>query len=142
MSEVVVVAEIKTDPERRDEVLAALERLCEATHANDEGCILYSLQFDPADDGRFFMIEKWSSAEALQKHGGTDHIRRVRSRDRPDPPARLAQRRSSAPSRVASRTEASISTLRIETLSTLSPNGTLNRRQNAIRSTAVATACS
>src|SRR5882757_3759513 len=37
---------------------------------------------------------------------------------------------SSAPSWAASRTEASISTLRIETLSTLSPNGTPNRRQN------------
>jgi hypothetical protein len=53
-----------------------------------------------------------------------------------------AQRRSSSPSRAASRREASISTLRIETLSTLSPNGTPNRRQNAIRSMAVATACS
>lgn len=53
-----------------------------------------------------------------------------------------AHRRSSAPSRVASRTEASISTLRIETLSTLSPNGAPSLRQNAIRSRAVATACS
>jgi hypothetical protein len=49
-------------------------------------------------------------------------------------------RRSSALSWVASLTAASISTLRIETLSTFSPNGTPTRRQKAINSTAVATA--
>jgi len=49
-------------------------------------------------------------------------------------------RRSSARKRAASCADASISTLRIETLSTLSPKGTPTRRQNAMRSTAVATA--
>lgn len=55
-------------------------------------------------------------------------------------PGRRDYRRSSARSRVARRTEASISTSRIETLSTLSPNGTPTRRQNAMSSRAVATA--
>jgi quinol monooxygenase YgiN len=74
MSEVVVVAEIGILPEKREEALAALEALCTATHANDEGCQLYALQLDPADESHVFMIEKWDSPEALEKHGATDHI--------------------------------------------------------------------
>lgn len=75
MSEVVVVAEIGIVAEKRDEALAALEELCKATHEKDEGCQIYALQLDPADESHVFMIEKWDSAEALQKHGATDHIK-------------------------------------------------------------------
>jgi quinol monooxygenase YgiN len=75
MSEVVVVAEIGIAEGKRDEALAALQTLCEETHAKDEGCILYSLQLDPADENRVFMIEKWESGEALAAHGATDHIK-------------------------------------------------------------------
>lgn len=75
MSEVVVVAEIGVLPERREEALAALEQLCSETHANDPGCQLYALHLDPTDESRVFMIEKWDSAEALQAHGGSDHIK-------------------------------------------------------------------
>ncbi|HEY0278022.1 MAG TPA: putative quinol monooxygenase [Solirubrobacterales bacterium] len=75
MSEVVVVAEIGIVPEKREEALAALQTLCEKTHAKDEGCLLYALQLDPADDSHVFMVEKWSSVEALDAHGATDHIK-------------------------------------------------------------------
>jgi quinol monooxygenase YgiN len=75
MSEVVVVAEIGIAEGKRDEALGALEVLCEETHAKEDGCLLYALQLDPADESRVFMIEKWESAEALQAHGGSDHIR-------------------------------------------------------------------
>jgi len=77
MSEVVVVAEIGIAPGKRDEALAALRVLCEETHAKDEGCLLYALQLDPADDSRVFMIEKWESGEALGKHGASDHIKAI-----------------------------------------------------------------
>ncbi len=75
MSEVVVVAEIGIAEGKRDEALAALRTLCEETHAKDEGCILYSLQLDPTDENRVFMIEKWESAELLGTHGASDHIK-------------------------------------------------------------------
>jgi quinol monooxygenase YgiN len=75
MSEVVVIAEIGIAPGKRDEALAGLERLCAETHAKDDGCVLYALQLDPGDENRVFMIEKWASVEALQAHGGSDHIR-------------------------------------------------------------------
>jgi len=75
MSEIVVVAEIGIAPGKRDEALAALESLCEETHAKDEGCLLYALQLNPADENQVFMIEKWSSPEALEQHGATEHIK-------------------------------------------------------------------
>jgi quinol monooxygenase YgiN len=75
MSELVVVAEIGIAEGKRDEALAALETLCEETHAKDEGCLLYALQLDPADESHVFMIEKWASTDEFQKHGATDHIK-------------------------------------------------------------------
>jgi quinol monooxygenase YgiN len=75
MSDVIVVAEIGILPEKREEALAALEELCAQTHEKDAGCLLYALHLDPADESNVFMIEKWESAEALQAHGGTDHIK-------------------------------------------------------------------
>jgi quinol monooxygenase YgiN len=75
MSEVVVVAEIGIAEGKRDEALAALQTLCEETHAKDDGCVLYALQLDPADESHVFMIEKWESAEHLGTHGASDHIK-------------------------------------------------------------------
>lgn len=77
MSEITVVAEIGIAEGKRDEALAALETLCAETHAKDDGCLLYALQLDPADESHVFMIEKWESVEALEKHGATDHIAAV-----------------------------------------------------------------
>jgi quinol monooxygenase YgiN len=71
----VVVAEIGILADKREEALTALEQLCSETHAKDEGCLLYALQLDPRDESHVFMIEKWSSAEALRAHGATDHIK-------------------------------------------------------------------
>jgi quinol monooxygenase YgiN len=75
MSEVVVVAEIGIAEGKRDEALAALQTLCEETHAKDEGCLFYTLQLDPADESHVFFIEKWESGEALRAHGEADHIK-------------------------------------------------------------------
>ncbi|MFD0591619.1 LysR substrate-binding domain-containing protein [Catellatospora coxensis] len=61
----------------------------------------------------------------------------------PHGPGRVtrAQEFSSSRTSRASSTEASISTLRMDTLSTLNPNGTPSRRQNAESSRAVAMHC-
>ena len=77
MSEIVVVAEVGIAEGKREEALAALEHLCEETHAKDDGCLLYTLQLDPNDESRVFFVEKWESVEALQKHGATDHIKAI-----------------------------------------------------------------
>jgi quinol monooxygenase YgiN len=63
--EVVVVATIIPKSEHRDEVRAALVHAIARVHAEDEGCLLYSLN---ESDGGFCMVEKWASADALEAH--------------------------------------------------------------------------
>ncbi len=62
---VVVVATIKPKPEHRDEVIAAMKRAIPLVH-DEEGCELYALH---EDDDQLVMIERWTSREALKKHG-------------------------------------------------------------------------
>ncbi|HEX4661279.1 MAG TPA: putative quinol monooxygenase [Streptosporangiaceae bacterium] len=63
---VVVVATIRPLPDRRAEVIAALEAVIARVHAEDDGCLLYALH---EGRDRLVMVEKWSSGEALARHG-------------------------------------------------------------------------
>ena len=74
MSEINVVAIFKAKPECADEYLAALTEMAEQTHANDEGCLLYSLQRSTTDPNTFVFIEKWISEAALDAHGAKPHL--------------------------------------------------------------------
>ena len=65
MTEVVVVATIRPLPEHRAEVIAVMEKVIADVHAHDDGCLLYALH---ERDDRLVMVEKWSSAEALDRH--------------------------------------------------------------------------
>jgi quinol monooxygenase YgiN len=69
-----VVAEIQLVAGTEEETLAALRELVEATHAKDDGCLLYALHRDLADPTHLVFVEKWESVEALGAHGQTDHI--------------------------------------------------------------------
>jgi quinol monooxygenase YgiN len=62
---VVVVATITPRPEHRDEVIAAMKQAVPLVHEED-GCELYALH---ADDEQLVMVERWTSREALTKHG-------------------------------------------------------------------------
>lgn len=62
---VVVVATIRPLPDRRAEVIAAMEAVIARVHAEDDGCLLYALH---EGTDRLVMIEKWSSQEALSAH--------------------------------------------------------------------------
>ena len=63
---VVVVATIFPLPEHRADVISLYEEAIARVHAEDEGCELYALHEDAES---LVMIEKWTSAEALQSHG-------------------------------------------------------------------------
>jgi quinol monooxygenase YgiN len=65
MAAVVVVATIRPKAEHRAEVMAAMEKVIAAVHAQDDGCLLYALH---ESDGRLVMVEKWASPEALAVH--------------------------------------------------------------------------
>ena len=62
---VIVVATITPKPEYRDDVIAAMKEAIPLVHQED-GCELYALH---ADDEQLVMIERWTSREALKKHG-------------------------------------------------------------------------
>ena len=62
---VVVVALIKPKPEFRDDVIAAMKKAIPLVHEED-GCELYALH---ADGDQLVMIERWTTREALKKHG-------------------------------------------------------------------------
>ena len=62
---VVVVALIKPKPEFRDDVIAAMEQAIPLVH-DEDGCELYALH---ADDDQLVMIERWTTREALARHG-------------------------------------------------------------------------
>lgn len=61
----VVVATLFPKPEFRNEVLQALEEVIGRVHAEDAGCLKYSLAEGP---DRLVMIEKWASQDDLQAH--------------------------------------------------------------------------
>jgi quinol monooxygenase YgiN len=63
---VVVVATIHPLPDRRAEVIAALEEVIARVHAEDDGCLLYALH---EGRDRLVMVEKWSTPDALARHG-------------------------------------------------------------------------
>jgi quinol monooxygenase YgiN len=64
---VIVIATLFPVAEHRGEVITALETAAEKVHATDDDCLLYAMHEGP--DGRLVMIEKYSSMEALGKHG-------------------------------------------------------------------------
>ncbi|MGP9538585.1 putative quinol monooxygenase [Brachybacterium sp. AOP43-C2-M15] len=71
MTAVVVTAVFFPKPGRKQELAEAMRRGIEAVHT-EEGCELYSIH--DAEDGTITMIEKWSSAEALDTHGDSDQV--------------------------------------------------------------------
>jgi len=74
---VAVVAIIHPVPERRADVVAALEAAIARVHAEDEGCELYALH---EDDDRLVMIEKWTSPEALAAHSASPALAELNAR--------------------------------------------------------------
>lgn len=60
------------DPNRRDKALAALRAIVGPTRG-EPGCIECHLYQDAEDDCRLYLVEEWTTTEALQ--------RRLRSRD-------------------------------------------------------------
>ncbi|GAA3757465.1 antibiotic biosynthesis monooxygenase [Microbacterium kribbense] len=62
---VIVVATSRPKPEKRAEVIAALEAAIVRVHAEDDGCELYALN-ETSD--RLVMIEKWRDQAALDAH--------------------------------------------------------------------------
>ena len=72
---VVVTAVFHPKPGKQQELAEAMRRGIAAVHTED-GCELYAIH--DAEDGTITMIEKWSSAEALDTHGDSDEVKILR----------------------------------------------------------------
>lgn len=71
-----VLAVFVPKPDHRDEVLTALETAIPLVH-DEDGCELYAIT--EAADGRIIMIEKWSSAAALDAHSSGEPVVALRA---------------------------------------------------------------
>ena len=69
-----VVAVITGKPGTGDTIEPMLKALAEGTHT-ETGCLLYALHRGVQNPDQFTTVEKWTSAEALQAHLGTDHVK-------------------------------------------------------------------
>ena len=77
-----VVAIITTKPGKREEVLAAFNKIVPTVLAED-GCIEYGPTIDATDApsiqtpigaNSFIVIEKWTSSKTLEAHGASSHM--------------------------------------------------------------------
>ena len=70
---IVVVGRVRTDAERRAELVRIAQDLVAASR-RDEGCISYRFYEDTEIANDFVFIEEWENHHALQQHFATAHI--------------------------------------------------------------------
>lgn len=69
-----VVARIVAQPGRAEAMEAVLMGLIAPTRS-ERGCISYQLMQDTDDPARFVFVEEWASAEAIDAHMRSPHLR-------------------------------------------------------------------
>ncbi len=70
---IVVVGKVKTDAERRADLIRVAQAVASASRA-EEGNIDYRFYEDTEVDNDFVFVEEWKDEEALQLHFKTHHI--------------------------------------------------------------------
>ena len=70
---ILVTGHISIDPERRDDFLAALDRLIKPT-LEEPGCLKYQFSVDLNRPGRFNVEEQWETEELLNAHMAQPHF--------------------------------------------------------------------
>lgn len=82
-----VIAALSSAPGKRDELIAAFEKLAPEVHA-EEGCIEYGTAVDvetpigaqePLRGDVLMVVEKWESIAALEAHLAAPHMEKFRS---------------------------------------------------------------
>jgi len=72
--QVTVVAEMKAQAGKEDELKQQLIGLLEPTH-KEEGCINYDMHQSTEDSSTFLFYENWTSKEALDQHLAMPHLK-------------------------------------------------------------------
>ena len=71
---VLVIGRVACAAERRDELVAALEEMQNASRRED-GCIRYGFFAAVEDPLSFVAVEEWADREALDRHFAEPHLR-------------------------------------------------------------------
>ncbi|RKN44000.1 putative quinol monooxygenase [Streptomyces hoynatensis] len=74
MSQFLVLAEWQIRPGAREEVLALLSRLEEASRA-EPGCVSFEGFVSRADPDRVTLVERYADREAFERHRASGHFR-------------------------------------------------------------------
>ena len=70
---IVVVGRVRTDTDRRAELVRVGQAVAAASRA-EAGCISYRLYEDTEIENEFVFVEEWENDEALQQHFATTHV--------------------------------------------------------------------
>jgi len=70
---IVVVGRVKTDAEKREQLIAIGQAVAAASRA-EAGCVSYRLYEDTEIENEFVFVEEWEDDAALKRHFATAHI--------------------------------------------------------------------
>ena len=76
---ITIVARPTADPDRLEEVKAALVDLVEAT-LKEEGCLCYELHQDNEHPNRFVFVERWENRKLWRQHMAGEGVRAFNAR--------------------------------------------------------------
>ena len=71
-------ASFRLNPEKRDEAVAFLEKLCAAVEEKEPGVLAYIVHEVPNDGGRLLFFEIYESQQALADHAQQPHLGEMR----------------------------------------------------------------
>jgi len=66
--QVLIIGTITVDPDRRDELLAAIAPLVGRTREEEPGCLDYAFTADTVEADRVVVVERWRDEESLAAH--------------------------------------------------------------------------
>ena len=69
----VVIATLPGNPEKREEITAALTKAAAASR-EDPGCVSYAVHVDMENVDRYVSVEVWEDQESLDAHFQTEHV--------------------------------------------------------------------
>lgn len=73
------IAKFKINMEKEDEAIALLEGLCKAVEENEPDVLVYMAHRDAANPEELVFFEIYKDAAALEAHGQTPHLAKLRS---------------------------------------------------------------
>jgi quinol monooxygenase YgiN len=73
---IIVIARFRPRPERRDDLVALLEEVQEASR-RDDGCLNYGYFSEIVDSTSFIAVEEWRDMGALEAHLREPHVARL-----------------------------------------------------------------